>query len=97
MFVARAERVSLNLPIAYHQPGDDFWFEARAVNLSESGMLFGPTELPLGTSLEVLFSPPIQIGELAPGKQVCLAEVVRTTQMRAVAVRFEECRFLLDA
>ena len=93
----RAERVALRIPIAYHRPGDDHWFQAKIVNLSESGVLFGPSELPPGTPVEVLLSPPIQIGDLAPGKQVCVAEVVRTTEMHAVAVRFEECRFLLEA
>jgi hypothetical protein len=93
----RAERVALGILIMYHRPGEDQWFQARVVNLSESGVLFGPSELELGTPVEVLLSPPIQIGGLAPGKQVCVAEVVRTTEMHAVAVRFGECRFLLEA
>jgi hypothetical protein len=44
----------------------------------------------------VLLSPPMQVGSLATGKQVCAAEVVRATDVGGAAVRFEECRFLLE-
>jgi hypothetical protein len=93
----RADRVALGMTILYHRSGDDHWFQARVVNLSESGVLFGPSELEAGTPVEVILSPPIQVGTLATGKQLCAAEVVRTTETHAVAVRFDECRFLLDA
>lgn len=92
----RAERVALGIPIMYHRAGDDQWFHARVVNLSESGVLFGPSELKPGTPVEVIISPPVQVGGFASGKQLCVAEVVRTTEMHAVAIRFEECRFLLE-
>jgi hypothetical protein len=52
--------------------------------------------LELGTAVEVILSPPTPMAGFAPGKQVCVAEVVRTTEV-AAAVRFEECRFLLEA
>jgi PilZ domain-containing protein len=93
----RARRVQLPLTIMYRRSGDDHWFHGKVVNISESGALFGPTELELGTPIEIILSPPIPVGTLAPGKQVCLAEVVRTTSLGAVAVRFDECRFLLEA
>ena len=67
------------------------------MDLSESGVLFGPTELQPGMVLEVIFASPIQVGLMAPGKLVCVGEVVRTTEVGAAAARFEECRFLLDA
>jgi hypothetical protein len=92
----RADRVALGIPILYHRPGDDQWFQAKVVNLSESGVLFGPSELEPGTPVEVILSPPIQVGALASGKQVCVAKVVRITESQAVAVRFDECRFLLE-
>jgi len=95
VILPRADRLSLGIPILYHRPGDDHWFQARVVNLSESGVLFGPSELEPGTPVEVILSPPVQVGTLASGKQVCVAKVVRTTEMHAVAVRFDECRFLL--
>jgi hypothetical protein len=93
----RANRVALGIPIMYHRPGDDQWFHARVLNLSESGVLFAPSELEPGAPVEIILSPPMQVGALAPGKQVCAAEVVRTTEAHAVAARFEECRFLLEA
>jgi hypothetical protein len=92
----RADRFALTIPILYHRPGDDHWFQAKVLNLSVSGVLFGPSELEAGASVEVILSPPIQIGGFAPGKQVCVAEVIRTTETQTVAARFEECRFLLE-
>lgn len=94
--VRRSPRVSVDLPILYRRAQDDHWFQANVLNISESGVLFSPSELELGTSVEVILSPPRPMAGFAPGKQVCVAEVVRTTAV-AAAVRFEECRFLLEA
>src|SRR3954466_891683 len=58
----RAERVALGIPILYQRPGDGQWFQARVINLSESGVLFEPSELQPGTAVEVILSLPIQIG-----------------------------------
>jgi hypothetical protein len=49
------------------------------------------------SSVEVILSPPMPVGSLPTGKQVCSAEVVRATEVGAVAARFEECRFLLES
>jgi hypothetical protein len=96
-YVPRADRVSLRIPILYRRMGEADWFPSRVFNISESGVLFGPTELQPGASVEVLLSPPLQVGSLAPGKQVCAADVMRATEYGAVAVRLAECRFLLEA
>jgi hypothetical protein len=93
----RATRVALPLPIAYRTPTDDEWFHSRVVNISESGVLFGPTGLTPGASVEVMFVAPVQIGRMASGKLVCVGEVVRTTETGAAAATFAECRFVLDA
>ena len=92
----RATRVSLPMSIMFRRSGEEDWLPGKVVNLSESGVLFGPTELEPGTSIEVLLSPPIQVGSLATGKQVCAAEVVRSSDVGVAAVRFDECRFLLE-
>ena len=94
--IPRADRIALPIPIMYRRSGEEDWLSGKVVNLSESGVLFGPTELKPGTSVEVLLSPPIQVGSLASGKQVCAAEVVRASDIGVAAVRFEECRFLLE-
>jgi PilZ domain len=94
MFIPRADRVELPIPITYRRANGDEWFHAKVVNLSESGVLFGPSELEPGTPVEVILSSPIQVGSFATGSQVCAAEVVRVTEIGAVAARFEECRFL---
>jgi PilZ domain len=96
-YLQRAERVSLPITIMYRRTGEELWYPSRVVNLSESGVLFGPTELTPGTPVEVMLSPPIQVGSLPTGKQVCSAEVVRATEVGVVAARFEECRFLLES
>jgi hypothetical protein len=92
----RASRVALPIPIMFRRSGEEEWLAGRVVNLSESGVLFGPTELSPGTMVEVLLSAPVQVGSFPTGKQVCAAEVVRATDVGATAVRFEECRFLLE-
>ena len=73
------------------------WLYSRILNLSDSGVLFGPTNLEPGTEIEVILLSPINVGSLAPGRLVCAAEVVRTTETGAAAVRFAECRFLIES
>ena len=84
----RAERLTFPIPIMYRRRGDQDWFPSRVLNLSDSGVLFGPTELKLGAAVEIILTPPTQIAWFSPGKQVCPAEVVRATEDGAVAARF---------
>jgi hypothetical protein len=93
----RSERLAMPIALTYRLPGDDRWTSSRVQNISDSGVLFGPTTLRPGTAVEVMFSTPTDIGKLGSGRQVCAAEVVRTTVTGDAAVRFEECRFLLDS
>lgn len=100
--VPRAERVTLHVPIAYRVANrrteiDAEWFQSRILNISESGVLFGPTALEQGASIEVIFASPIQIGSFGAGKLVCIGEVVRTTETGAAGARFERWRFLLES
>jgi hypothetical protein len=93
----RARRVALTVPIRYRTAGGaERWLEGRMLNVSESGVLFGPTRLEPGARLEVIFSAPVDIAPLGAGKVFCVGETVRITQSGAAAVRFEECRFLLE-
>ena len=95
--VHRSERLVVPIRLTYRIPGEDHWNNSRVLNISDSGVLFGPTTLRPGTAVEVMFSTPTDIGTLGSGRQVCAAEVVRTTDTGDAAVRFEECRFLLDS
>jgi hypothetical protein len=95
--IPRADRLNLHVPITYRVSGDDHWFQGRIVNISESGVLFEPTELQAGMPVELIFSTPVQVGSIASGKLVCVGEVVRTTEMGVAGARFEECRFVLEA
>jgi hypothetical protein len=97
MLTERSERLALAIPITYRIAGDDHWIHSRVMNISDSGVLFGPTGVGPGTPLELIFAAPINIGSMASGKLVCAAEVVRTTEAGAAAARFDECRFLLEA
>jgi hypothetical protein len=93
----RAERVAVPISILYRRPGDDDWTNAKVVNLSESGVLFGPTGLEPGSAVEVMLSPPAHIASLATGRQVCQGAVVRVTGVGTAAARFDECRFILES
>ena len=95
--VPRATRVSTVIPILYRRPGDDEWVQAMVVNVSESGVLFGPTGLVAGAAVEVILSPPANAASLATGKQVCTGEVVRVTGLGSAAAKYEECRFILES
>ena len=96
MLIPRADRISFPIPIMYRRMGEPDWFPSKVVNLSDSGVLFGPTHIEPGTPVEIILSPPIQLGWIAPGKQVCVAKVVRSMENGAVAARFDGSRFLLD-
>ena len=92
----RATRWQLRLPIAYRRAMDPQWTLAKVQNISESGVLFGPTALTPGVPVEVMFSTPVAIGSIASGKSVCVGSIVRTSEGGHVAARFDECRFVLD-
>lgn len=94
--IPRADRISFPIPIMYRRMGEPDWFPSKVVNLSDSGVLFGPTQIEPGTPVEIILSPPIQLGWIALGKQVCAAKVVRSMENGAVAARFDGSRFLLD-
>ena len=95
-FIPRAYRLNVPLPIQYRRPGDPDWMDSTAVNLSETGVLFDAEELSPGTPVEVIISPPIQIGSLATGKQVFAGEIVRADDVGMVAAKFQDHWFVLE-
>jgi hypothetical protein len=96
MDLPRSKRVFLDVPVAYRTAGDEMWLQGRIVNVSESGIMFAPAVVEIGQSIEMIFSTPIAIASIAPGRLICKAKVVRTGVTGAAAVRFEEYRFLLE-
>jgi hypothetical protein len=93
----RARRMPLPIPITYRRVGQASWEEGRVLNISESGVLFGPTTLNPGAEVEVIFSTPVPVGTIGPGRLVCVGEVVRTTDTGETGARFVgEPRFLLE-
>ena len=94
--VPRADRVPLPISLTYRVAGDDHWLYGRVANLSESGVLFGPSELQPGAKVELIISSPIPVRTIPPGRMVCLARVVRTTEAGATGALFETCRFIVE-
>jgi hypothetical protein len=95
--IHRAERMRVSLPIRYRMAGHEHWLDSRILNISESGILFGPIVSPEpGTPVEVMFSSPVPIGTMAPGQMMCAGEIVRMNEQGQVGARFAQCRFVLD-
>ena len=97
VYVERADRVRLQIPITYRQQGDEEWFVSHVQNVSESGVLFGPTGLQPGASVEVILSPPVAIGSRVPGPHRCQGQVVRVTEVGSAAARLTIWRDLLES
>src|SRR5262245_47253503 len=95
--VPRATRTSLPISLRYRRDGEDEWLQGRVSNMSDSGLLFGPTNLQPGAKIDVILSTPIPVASMAPGQIICRALIVRTTEAGSTAARFEGCRFLLDS
>ena len=68
LVVQRADRFRVHVPISYRAKGDEEWLLSRVVNLSESGILFGPTELRPGDDVEVI-GRGLKLLKLASGAQ----------------------------
>ena len=95
-YVPRASRVDLDIPVRYRVANGTDWFHTTAVNMSESGILFGPTNVREGTEIEIIMVIPKSIDELPAGEHFFVGEVVRTTGAGAAAAAFHEKRFLLE-
>ena len=97
VYVSRAERLRLEIPITYRQLGDEEWFVSHVVNLSESGVLFGPTGLQPGAAVEVIIAPPVAVGSRVAGPHMCAGTVVRITEVGTAAARLESWKDLLGS
>ena len=96
--VERAERMRVRIPVRYRMAGHEHWLDSRILDISDSGVLFGPaTGSPEpGAHVEVMFSSPVAIGALAPGQMMCAGEIVRMNEQGQLGAKFETCRFVLD-
>jgi hypothetical protein len=97
LYFPRADRLRLEIPITYRQQGDEEWFVSHVVNVSESGVLFGPTGLKPGAVVDVIIAPPVPVGSRVPGPHMCAGTVVRTTEIGVVAARLDSWRDLLGS
>jgi PilZ domain len=97
-YVDRAERMQVWIPLRYRVSGHEHWLDSRVLNISDSGLLFGPAIVTTepGTRVEVMFSSPVQIGTMAPGQMMCAGEIVRMNERGQIGARFAQCRFVLD-
>ena len=56
LFVDRANRRELRIPIRFRRAGDQDWLMGETINLSDSGLLFTANELlDVNTRLEITF------------------------------------------
>ena len=96
--VDRAERMRVSFSMRYRVAGHEHWLDSRILNISDSGVLFGPAiaSPEPGTQVEVMFASPVPIGAMAPGQMMCAGEIVRMTEQGHVGARFATCRFVLD-
>jgi hypothetical protein len=86
--VPRAERAVLRMPMVYRVRGGDEWFQSRIVNISESGILFGPTGLRPGAIVEMMFVRPPQFQSMPSGMVTCKGQIVRTDETDAAGAAF---------
>ena len=97
-YVERAERMRVGIAVRYRVAGHEHWLDSRILNISDSGVLFGPAIVSPdpGTCVDVMFSSPIPIGSMAPGHMMCAGEIIRRSEQGQVGARFVQCRFVLD-
>jgi PilZ domain-containing protein len=97
-YVERAERMRAAMPLRYRVDGHEHWLESRVLDISDSGVLFGPAagSPEPGTRVEMMFSSQTPIGSMPPGQMMCAAEIIRKTEQGQVGARFSQCRFVLD-
>jgi hypothetical protein len=93
----RAQRLLLSVPVSYRHPASEDWLSGRIRNISESGVMFGPAELSVGDTIEMIVSTPIRIQSIAPGRLFFSARVVRVGSDSSVAAHFDDCRYLLES
>ena len=86
----------MTVPITYRRIDDGAWLQGRIVNVSESGVLFAPAAVEPGQAIELIFTAPVPIASIGPGKLICAAKVVRTEAAGVAAACFDDVRFLLE-
>jgi PilZ domain len=97
-YVERAERMRVAIPVRYRVAGHEHWLDSRILNISDSGVLFGPAigGPEPGARVEVMFSSAVPIGALAPGQMMCAGQIVRMNEQGQLGAKFATCRFVLD-
>ena len=95
--VPRADRVSVSVPISYRLTGDEEWFQTRLLNLSDSGLMFGPATLEPGARIEVLFALPFPTETSEPGRIIGSARVIHATVTGTIGARFDKRRYLIES
>ena len=104
-YIPRASRIELQIPVRYRVTNGQDWLQTNVVNMSESGILFGPTSLHEGTEIEMIVSIPKSIRDLPAGSyqlavyygEVTFAhpiEIVdgKLTQLRIAKLNVESAR-----
>jgi len=78
VWVPRARRVRLDIPLRYRVNRTSAWYEGIIENLSQSGVLFsGPQQLPINALIEMVFEMPEEISGQKNSNVVCQGRVMR--------------------
>lgn len=78
VWVPRARRLKLDIPLRYRVNKTSAWYEGIIENISQSGVLFnGPQELPVNALIEMVFEMPEEISGQKNSNVVCQGRVMR--------------------
>jgi len=78
LWVPRARRLKLDLPIRYRGKNLSTWYEGTIQNISQSGVMFqGQQQLPTNALLEMIFEMPQEISGQMNSSVLCQGRLVR--------------------
>jgi len=75
----RSSRFAVEMPMRFRPIGEIGWTQAKTINISRSGVLFGIEQpLPEETPVELVFDLPVEMGGGAGTEVTCRGQIVRT-------------------
>ena len=79
LWLPRARRLKLNLPLRYRAKNLSTWYEGAIENISQSGVLLrGPAALPVNALVEMVFEMPEEISGQKNSNVLCQGRIIRS-------------------
>lgn len=89
VFVARAQRFPLQLPLRYRKTGKSNWMDGTTLNICHTGMLFRSVEtVPVNSLLDIKMKLPPKL------MLSCQGAVVVRSEKSTAAVKFQRYRVI---